>query len=265
MVAVLSGNAPLRGLTFCVLRHDVADDRHRSAIGHAALDDGLPLSVGRLAAGAAYAWHLRIARTLRSRHRPYGGGSGRAESARHQDRHAARRPGLPAELVPDSALLMDRLGHGRHSGHRRFGDRLDFLRPCAAHRKGCRADVRHRRRAWRHRRRKRHQRPRRRRAGTDRRVRRAVQRRHGDPARRLSHPRPRSRAGNADQASRPDLFDGVEHRHRQHSRLRPLLRVQRPAREDRDAALHAVHAGGAQPRSISAPSKHRGTGATFSR
>ena len=47
---------------------------------------------------------------------------------------------------------------------------------------------------------------------------------------------------------RPDLFDGVEHRHRQHSGLRPVLRVQRPVREDRDAALHAVHAGRPQPR-----------------
>ena len=48
--------------------------------------------------------------------------------------------------------------------------------------------------------------------------------------------------GHAHQASRHHLFDGVEHRDRQHPGLRTLLPVQRPAREARDAALHADHA-----------------------
>ena len=43
----------------------------------------------------------------------------RRTDCRHQDRHAARRQGLLHALVPDAALLVDRLGHGRHSRHRR--------------------------------------------------------------------------------------------------------------------------------------------------
>ena len=34
---------------------------------------------------------------------------------RHQDRHAARHQGLHRQLVPDPALLLDRLGDGRDS------------------------------------------------------------------------------------------------------------------------------------------------------
>ena len=46
-------------------RHHDRDDRHRSAIRNAALDVQQPLSVGRLAADAAAARHLRAARALR--------------------------------------------------------------------------------------------------------------------------------------------------------------------------------------------------------
>ena len=113
-----------------LFRHDAAHDRHRPAVGHAALDHGHIVSVGRPAAGAADARHLRAAGTVRSRDRPHGHRAA-GPDARHQDRHAARHQGLHRSLVFDSALLLDRLGDGRDSGHRRLGDRLDFLRPRA--------------------------------------------------------------------------------------------------------------------------------------
>ena len=129
-----------------------------------------------------------------------------------------------------------------------LGHRLDLLCPRAAHREGRAADLRQGRHPRRHRRRKRHQCTRGRRAGADGRVRRADQRRHGDPARRVPDPRAGARPRHARQEPGRDLFDGVEHRHRQHSRLRPVLPVQRPVRQARDAALHADHAGRAEPR-----------------
>ena len=67
MVAVLSGNAPLRGLAAAVLRHHAGDDRLRSADRHAALDPRQPLSVGRAAAGAGGARPVRAAGALRPR------------------------------------------------------------------------------------------------------------------------------------------------------------------------------------------------------
>ncbi len=62
-------------------RHHDRDDRHRSAIGHAALDLRQPLSVGRLAADAAAARRLRAARAVRLADRTH----------RHRGRHQ-RRP-----------------------------------------------------------------------------------------------------------------------------------------------------------------------------
>ena len=52
MVAVLSGNAPLRGIAAGLSRHHDRHDRLRSADRHAALDLRQPLSVGRPAADA---------------------------------------------------------------------------------------------------------------------------------------------------------------------------------------------------------------------
>ena len=65
MVAVLSGNAPLRGVDRRLPRRHDRDDRLRSADRHAALDLRQPLSVGRPAADADAARHLRAAGTLR--------------------------------------------------------------------------------------------------------------------------------------------------------------------------------------------------------
>ncbi len=133
MVAVLSGNAPLRGLTaacFGMMLSMIGTDPQSGTLRWT-MD--YVVSVGRLAAGAAHARHFRAAGAVRSRHRPHGGRPG-GHDARHQDRHAARRAGLHETLVLDPALLVDRRGDGCHSRHRRVGDRLDLLRPRAAHR-----------------------------------------------------------------------------------------------------------------------------------
>ena len=101
------------------------------------------------------------------------------------------------QLVAGAALQLDRRRARRGARHRRLGHRLARLRPCDAHREGRAADLRQGRRARRHRLRERQQRQGRRRARPDHRLRRAGQRRHGDPARRLPDPRPRPRPGHA--------------------------------------------------------------------
>ncbi len=87
-----------------------------------------------------------------------------------------------------------------------------------------------------------------RRAGADRRLRRARQRHHGDPARRLSDPRTGARPRHADQEPQHHLFDGVVGGAGQHPGRRSLLRVQPAIRPHRDPALHADPAGGARHR-----------------
>ena len=114
--------------------------------------------------------------------------------------------------------------------------------------KGAQPDLRQGRRARRDRVGKLQQRQGGRRAGSDRGVRRARQRHHGDPARRLPHPRARAGPGHAAQESRHHLRDGVVGGARQHPRRRRLLRVQPAVRAARDAALHADPAGGAEHR-----------------
>ena len=246
MVAVLSGNAPLRGLTaacfgmmLSMIGTDPQSGTLRWTMDTLYLWDGLPLvpltlgifalpelcdlAIGRMAV-------VQEGMTLDTK-------SGMLLGVKDCMKHwflILRCSWLGAAMgaIPGiGASVIDWISYGH------------ALRT----EKGASADLRHRRRARRHRRRKRDQCPRRRRAGADRRLRRAVERRHGDPARRVSDSRPGARAGNADQTPRHHLFDGVEHRHRQHPRLRALLSVQRPAREDSDAALHAVHARRAEP------------------
>ena len=75
--------------------------------------------------------------------------------------------------------------------------------------KGASADLRQGRRARRDRVGKLEQRQGGRRARSDRRLRRARQRHHGDPARRVPDSRPRARPGHADQESQHHLRDGV--------------------------------------------------------
>ncbi len=90
MVAVLSGNAPLRGLTFAcfgMMLRMVGTDPQSGTLRWT-MD--LPLPVGRPQARAAYARHFRAAGTLRSGDRPDDHRAAR-QIARHQDRHAARR------------------------------------------------------------------------------------------------------------------------------------------------------------------------------
>ena len=86
--------------------------------------------------------------------------------------------------------------------------------------KGARADLRQGRRARRDRLGKLQQRQGGRRAGADHRVRRARQRHHGDPARRVPDPRPRAGPGHAAQEPRHHLRDGVVGGARQHPRRR---------------------------------------------
>ncbi len=111
-------------------RRDDRDDRHRSANRHAALDLRQPLSLGRAAADAAAARHLRAAGTVRPADR----------ARRHLDRHqhqehlqgpVAGREGLLRELVADHALLVDRRRHRLDPRHQRLRRRLARLRPRA--------------------------------------------------------------------------------------------------------------------------------------
>ena len=71
-------------------------------------------------------------------------------------------------------------------------------------------------------------------------------RHHGDSARRLPDPRAGAGARHADQEPQRHLFDGVVGGARQRARRRAVLRVQPAVREAGDAALHADPAGGAR-------------------
>ena len=118
MVAVLSGNAPLRGVAAGLPRHHDRDDRVRSADRHAALDLRQPLSLGRPAADAAAARHVRAAGALRPADRPHHDLQGDRQEG-HLQRPVAGREGLLPELVADRALLVDRRRHRLDPRHRR--------------------------------------------------------------------------------------------------------------------------------------------------
>ena len=182
MVGVLSGKAPLKGLTAAGARPDAGDDRQRFADRHAALDLRLALSVGPSAAGAGDARHLRDARARRH------------GDLAHQHRRPTRRTDDPLrrpvggharraeELVAHPALLVARRVPRRGAGAGRGGDRLDRLWPRRAHREEHRA-FRPRRHPRRHRGDRVRQRQGRRASGADHRLRRAGRRVDGAAAR----------------------------------------------------------------------------------
>ena len=133
MVAALSGNTPLRGLTcacfgmmLAMIGSDPQTGTLRWTLDSLYLWEGLPLVP--LALGIYALPELcDLAR------RPYRRRATR-QNDRHEGRAAAGRQGLFPSLVAGLALLLDRLRNGSDPRHRRVGDRLDFLRPCAAHR-----------------------------------------------------------------------------------------------------------------------------------
>ena len=260
----LSGNAPLRGLAaacFGIMLAMIGSDPQtgtlRWTLDSLYLWDGLPLVPVALGLFALpELCDLAIKRTaIAARYQD-----------RRQDRHAAGRQGrASATGCWSCAARWIGAGAWRDSGHRRLGDRLGRLRPCAAHREGRAADLRHGRRARRDR------------------AESANNAKEGGalvPTIAFGVPGSAGMAillgaflihglvpgpGHADQEPRRHLFDGLEHRARQHPRRRTLLRVQRPVRQARDAALHADPAGRPEPRSTSAPSRARATGATSTR
>ena len=247
MVAVLSGNAPLRGVAagclgvmIAMIGTDPQTGTLRWTFDTLYLWDGLPLD-------AAAARRVRAAGTVRP---PDRAGRDRVEGRdrQHLQGPVAGREGLLRQLVADPALLVDRRRHRLDPRHQRVGGRLARLWPRAQDREGRAPDLRQGRRARRDRVGKLEQRQGGRRAGADRRVRRARQRHHGDPARRLPDPRPGARPRHADQESQHHLFDGVVGGAGQHPGRRSLLRVQPAIRPHRDAALHADPPGGARHR-----------------
>ena len=243
----------------CAGRHD-RDGRFRSADRNAALHVRHALPVGRRAAHIHRAGLLRSSRTRRSRHCAHL--HLRQPRQDGQVGHDPGREGLLRTLVADPALFMARSLPWRRSRHRRRDRGLDRLRTRGAHGKGRFANVRTWRRSRRHRLRKRQQREGGRRSRSDRRVRRARLRRHGDPARRVHDPRPCAGTGHARQEPPHHLFDGVVGCSRQHRRRGHVLPVLGTVRQARDPALHADHAVAFSASSTSAPSRARATGAT---
>ena len=133
MVAVLSGNAPLRGLTaacfgmmLAMIGTDPQSGTLRWTMDTLYLWDGLPLVPLTLGIFALpELCDLAIGRMAV------------VQEGQTIDTKTGMLLGVKdcmRALVPDPALLVDRLGDGSDTRHRRFGDRLDFLRPRAAHR-----------------------------------------------------------------------------------------------------------------------------------
>ena len=133
MVAVLSGNAPLRGLAagclgimIAMIGTDPQTGTLRWTFDSLYLWDGLPLVPVLLGLFALPELCDPRGRTLVDRDR---------SALRRERRHVAGRQGLLHALVAGAALQLDRRGLRRGAGHRRRGDRLARLRARGAHRK----------------------------------------------------------------------------------------------------------------------------------
>src|SRR5262249_618535 len=242
MVAVLSGNAPLRGITagclgvmIAMIGTDPQTGTLRWTFDSLYLWDGLPLTPLLLGVFALpELCDLLIARVAIS------ADTGTANISKGQGQGGT---GVLEGLGGDHAMLVDRRRHRLHSRHQRVRRRLARLRPCAQDREGRQRDIRQGRRAGRDRIGELQQRQGGRSARSHRRLRRSRQRHHGDPA--WCVPDPRSGAGprHADQESQHHLRDGVVGSVGQYVGWGSVFRVQPEIRQARDAALHAHPAG----------------------
>ena len=159
MVAVLSGNAPLRGLTagcvgimLAMIGSDPQTGTLRWTFDSLYLWDGLPLTPMVLGVFALPELCDLLISRQPSRQA--------ARSTSIYKGHVAGREGLLPPLVADPALLVDRRRHRRDSRASARGDRLAGLWPRAEDGEGRAADLRQGRRARRHRLGKRQQRAR---------------------------------------------------------------------------------------------------------
>ena len=247
MVAVLSGNAPLRGIAagclgvmIAMIGTDPQTGTLRWTFDSLYLWDGLPLTPVLLGLFALpELCDLLIARTAI------------APKCNKADIYKGQWQGVK-DCFENWWLILrcSWIGGGIGSIPGISASVVDWLAYGHALKteKGASADLRQGRRARRHRVGKLQQRQGGRRAGPDRRVRRAGQRHHGDPARRVPDPRTGARPRHADQEPQHHLFDGVVGGPGQHPGRGPLLRVQPAVRPARDAALHADPAGRARHR-----------------
>ena len=145
MVAVLSGNAPLRGVAagclgvmIAMIGTDPQTGTLRWTFDTLYLWDGLPLAPLLLGIFALpELCDLLIARVAIA-------SKGATDNIY---KGVAGREGLLRQLVADYALLVDRRRHRVDTGNRRLGGGLAGLRPCPQDRKGREPDLRQRRRA----------------------------------------------------------------------------------------------------------------------